>query len=653
MKTSRKMALLPLCALVLTGPILSVSAAPAVRLGPVSLDAELKAALKTAPAASAWPNSDYVRLLDIGKVTVQSDGTVIGTFRATMKLFNQRARALAEVSLPFNASYQSVKILKARTIKKDGTVLEVKPDDVRVASPYNDYLMYDDAQTIGFSLPGIEDDCVIDYTWQEITRPLLMPGQYGSYWRFNGEEPVQLSRYTLTAPAEQPLKFKSYNDATLAPSVSLAPDGKTKTYVWERRGTQPVTPEPAMPDTNDVYTWMEVSSLDSWQSVAHWFWELARPQMKPSASIRREVARLIAGKTTSSEKARACYDWVAGKTRYVGLEFGLSAFKPHAASEVHDKLYGDCKDKATLLISMLDLAGIKAYPVLLKAGDPRPIEPGLPGLNAFNHCIAQAEIDGRPVWLDATAETCAYGDIPAADRGAQAFVVRDGKGAFQTIPRYAPEENGATAKAAVTLKADGSAEIHAELTMLGGTAQTMRDAVRSLPPDKRREIMRAIAVRVFPGSEMKDFTLPDGDDKYAPFVMKFTASTADYAEATGNLLLLPLLPGSGGSASPFASEKRQWPIVQNDTSLSRSEIVITVPDGFALSAPPADIVLSCPIQNYNRTVKATPDGKTVTIIETVTERPGRVPAENYAQVRTYFAALVKAQRGKLVLQQKP
>ena len=173
-----------------------------------ALDPELRTALKTAPAAAAWPDSDYVRLLDIGKVTVQSDGTVISEYRVTMKLFNQRARALAEVNLPFNASYQSIKVLKARTIKKDGTVLSVRPDDLRVSSPFTDYLMYDDAQAMGFSLPGIEDDCIIDYTWQEITRPLLMPGQFWTYWRFNGEEPVLLSRYTLTAPAEKSLRFK-------------------------------------------------------------------------------------------------------------------------------------------------------------------------------------------------------------------------------------------------------------------------------------------------------------------------------------------------------------------------------------------------------------------------------------------------------------
>jgi len=90
----------------------------------------------------------------------------------------------------------------------------------------------------------------------------------------------------------------------------------------------------------------------------------------------------------------------------VGLEFGISAFKPHAAASVYEKLYGDCKDKATLLITMLGLAGIKAHPALLTAETLHPVRSQLPTLEAFNHCIAVAEIDGKEVWLDATAETC-------------------------------------------------------------------------------------------------------------------------------------------------------------------------------------------------------------------------------------------------------
>ena len=617
-----------------------------------ALDTILKSAIAAAPPASAWPNNDYIRLLDLGDVTVGSDGTVTGEYRAAIKLFNQRARELAEVSLPFNSSYQSLKLIKAQTIKKDGTVVAVKPEDVRIASPFNDYLMYDDAQSVGFSFPGVEDDCVIDYTWRVVTRPLLMPGQFWEYWRFNGMEPVTVSRYAIHIPADKPLRFKPANKAPAAPEIKPSADGKMKTYTWEMRDNKPLVPEPAQPDSSEIYASLEISSLSDWQSVARWFEGLAKPQEQANDAIRATVAKITAGKTTETEKARACYDWVANRTRYVGLEFGLSAFRPHAASEAHEKLYGDCKDKAILLISMLNVAGIKAVPVLLKAGDATLVEPKLPNLGAFNHCIAQAQVDGKTVWLDATAETCAYGDIPESDRGAQALVVKDGKGEFQTIPPYLPEENGAIVTSVVNLKQDGAAEAVIAVILRGEAAQGMRAAVRSVTPDKRRDMMRLVAKRFAADGTLKDYTLPDADDKNGPYVLKFTLTAPEYATSSGNLLLAPATPSVSGTENPFESETRLQPVVQTTTSLTKSVTVVLLPAGYALASVPPPVELSCAFETYRSSVAPSADGKTLTITESLEARPARVAPIDYPALRLFYTRLTKISRNKLVLQMK-
>jgi hypothetical protein len=616
-----------------------------------ALDPELQAAIKTAPDASKWPNNDYIRLLDIGNVTVKSDGTIIAEYRETYKLFNERARDLAEVSLPYNSSYQTLKVLRARTVKKDGTVLEVKPEDIRATSPYSDYLMYDDAMNVSFSMPGVEDDCIIDYTFQEVTRPLLMPGQFWTYWGYSGPEPVGLCRYKLSAPADKPIKFKVYNDDTVKPTIVSSVDGHTKTYTWEMRDIKPIELEPAMPDMSDVRIWMEVSSLSSWQDVAQWFWGLQKPQAVADPAIKTTVNNLITGKMTDEDKARVIYDWVANRTRYVGLEFGLSAYKPHAAPEVHKNLYGDCKDKATLLITMLNLAGIKAHPVLLHAEDRRLVEPGLPTLNAFNHCIALADVGGKEVWLDATAETSAYGDIPEGDRGVQALVVRDGVGKFETIPIYTGEENGVNVKTDVALKPDGGADMQVTMTMRGASGQGMRAAVRAITPEKRKEMAQRIAQALSPGAIVKDYTLPDGTDKIGPYVLKMSVSAPNYAKKTGHLLLVPMLGGVSGAErhNPFIKEKRLWPIVEEDTSLTHGETVITLPEGYALDDTPADVNLTGALQEYHRTLSKSADGRTLTVTEMTSEHPGKVPASDYAKVKSYYDDCIKIADDQIVL----
>lgn len=631
----------------------SKAAAPKAAPKPAAsaIDPVLAEAIKNAPQAGQWPNNDYARILDLGDVTVRSDGTVVGEYRETYKLFNERARPLAEVNLPYNSSYQTVKVVRARTIKKNGTVVDVKPEDIRSASPYSDYLLYDDAMAVSFSMPAIEDDCIIDYTYQMISKPMVLPGQFWTYWGFSGPEPVSVSRYVLHAPADKPLKFKVYNDESVKPTIALSKDGRTRTYTWEMRNIAPIVLEPSMPGISEVRVWMEVSSLGSWQDIARWFWGLQQPQAKPTDAIRATVNTLTAGMKTDDEKARALYDWVANRTRYVGLEFGISAFKPHPAADVYDKLYGDCKDKATLLITMLGLAGIKAHPVLLHAGERSPFSDRLPSLNAFNHCIALAEVGGKEVWLDATAETCAYGDIPDADRGVQALVVQDGAGEWKTIPTYKAEENGLDVTAHIALHPDGSADVQNALQWRGAAGQALRATVRSITPDKRKQMMQGLAQSFSAGASITDFTLPDGTDKLGPFEIKLNSTAPNWAKKTGSLLLLPMSNWRNGSErrNPYVQEKRVWPIVEEDTSLTRTTTVITLPEGYSVEDVPEDVHLVGPLQEYHRTLVRSADGKTLTVTETQTEHPGKVPPGDYAKVKAYYDSLIKIADDQIVL----
>ena len=619
------------------------------------LDPELREAIKSAPNASEWPNSNAARILDLVNVEMKPDGTVVADYRTTLKLFNERARNLAEVSLPYNASYQTLSVTKARTIKKDGRVIEVSPSEIRVTSPYSDYALYDDSVVVGFSMPGVEDDCIIDYSWRETTKPLLMPGQFWDFWAFTGSEPVTISRYVLKAPATKNINFRVYNDNSIKPAIVTTPDGKNKLYTWKLEHIKPIEVEPSMPAMREVHVWMEVSTLSSWQDISGWFWKLARPQAVATDPMRKTVESVIASKRTDREKAAAIYDWVANRVRYVGLEFGLSAFKPHAAPDVYDKLYGDCKDKALLLVTMLNLAGIKAHPVLLHTDDRKQTEAQLPTLNAFDHCIALAEVDGVDVWLDATAETCAYGDIPEADRGSQGLVVKDGKAQFSTIPRYVAEENGIDSTTKVALKQDGSASVKVQLDMRGEAAQQLRSYVRGITPEQRKQAAQAMAQSYTVGGIVTDYSLPDGIDKTGPYVMKLSVSAPNRTRRTKNLLILPLGGISGGSSrsNPFVKEDRIWPIVVEEAGLQKTETVISLPDGCIVEDTPPDLNIVAPLHNYQRTVAVSPDGRTVTVRTTSTSKPGRIPPSDYLQVKGYYDKVLNAAEDVIVIRKLP
>lgn len=613
------------------------------------IDPVLRAAIERAPKASQWPNEDYASILDTADITVKPDGTTVAEYRLAFKLFNERARDLAEVSLPYNDGYQQIEVLSARTIRKTGTILPVARDDIRTQSPYSEYLMYDDSKTVGFSMPGIEDDCVIDYRWRVTTKPFIN-GHFSESWTFSEVYPVGLSRLALHVPTAKQFQFRVYNNPRLKPDSTISTDGKTKTLVWEMRDIAPIDQEPDMPEMADVHCWMEISSLRDWQEMARWYDGLVKPQTAGTAALRRTVQELTAGKKTDEEKARALYDFAANRVRYVGLEFGISAFKPHPAASVYEKLYGDCKDKATLLITMLGMAGIKAHPALLTAETVHPVRNQLPTLEAFNHCIAIADIGGKDVWLDATAETCAFGDIPEGDRGADAFVIKDGTGQFRTIPAYSEADNTIQSTNLISLRPDRGGEMDIQMTFTGATAQEWRGYARSLTPDRRRQLV----TRMVPvGGSLTSYSMPDGIDKNGPYLMTLKLDMKRMARKTGNLLLLGMPAVMGSSQrNPYSKDARVWPIVNRQSSETRTVTTVAIPEGFTVEELPEPVQLDGPFATYRYHAEKSTDGKTVTVtVERIT-RAGTVPATDYEKVRAFYDKMIEAQDDQMIVLRK-
>ena len=142
---------------------------------------------------------------------------------------------------------------------------------------------------------------------------------------------------------------------------------------------------------------------------------------------------------------------------------------------------------------MLRSVGITAHPVLLEAGAKYKTSDELPAPSAFNHAICLAEIGGKQYWLDATAEHCAFGQIPGADRGVEALVLKNGKGEFVTIPHGTLEDAESRRSLSLQLHPDGSATGTLTLTGTGDFDLGLRANLAQTPPDKLGNLAESIA----------------------------------------------------------------------------------------------------------------------------------------------------------------
>ena len=608
--------------------------------------------LKNAPKAADYPNAAKATLLDLADITVHPDGTTRTITRQTLKIFNKRGRDdEAEVRIPYNASYDTVKILRARTIRPNGKIVSVDlAHDVRDSTLNAGYNTYDDSRAKSFSMPAVEDGCIIDYEYETTEKEAMIPGQFWTRWYFqSGVDPVVLTRLTVTAPKTMKLQTQLQKTSVVTKKRDL-PDGKNVLYTWEDKNVSAFVPEPMMPDAETLLPKLTVSTLGSWQAIADWYHDLAKTRMEADPETRARAIELTKNLKTPEEKAKAIFYYVQDKTRYVSIDFGKSAYQPHTPTSVLGNQYGDCKDMATLLVAMLRAVGIdSAYPVLLNAESKTPKGTQLPTPSAFNHAICLVEMDGKKYWLDATAEVCPWGVIPSGDRGADAFVMRNGKGAFETIPVGTPSDNQTKQSATLALAPDGSAKGVVTLTGTGDTDMGLRGALLVMPPDKMRPFMESIAKKLGTDAKVTDYKVSDFRNKDVPVSISMDVYFPNWANQSGDLLLFKARPEQTGGAasSPFGEDGRRLAISQDSTAAGVSTLELTLPTGYSVLSLPKNAEVKSDLGRFERTVSQN-NGK-ILISTTGENYQATVPASGYDAVRAYYENYLKASGESIIV----
>ena len=75
-----------------------------------------------------------------------------------------------------------------------------------------------------------------------------------------------------------------------------------------------------------------------------WYTGLAQGRRDATPEMKQKVAVLTAGATTATDKMAALAKFVQQDIRYVAIELGIGGIQPHAAGEVFQHRYGDCKE---------------------------------------------------------------------------------------------------------------------------------------------------------------------------------------------------------------------------------------------------------------------------------------------------------------------
>ena len=241
--------------------------------------------------------------------------------------------------------------------------------------------------------------------------------------------------------------------------------------------------------------------------------------------------------STSKEKMEVIFDYVKMEIRYVSIGLGKSGYEPENAKKVFENKYGDCKDKSTLLISMLRSAGIPAYYVLIPTRNIGNLIKDFPYPFQFNHCIVAVEDRGKYHFLDPVAENYRFDYLPGSDRNRNVLIFDDEKIFFDKTPLAKPEENASHSQSQIKIGLNGSIECEVKNFGFGGEEASLRSFFIENNPTKIKESLEERVDGISSGAKLLAYTHSDPVNFKERFELNFKYNAQDYCRKAGDILI--------------------------------------------------------------------------------------------------------------------
>ena len=631
------------------GPTGVVDVPPVMLLNP-----NVEHIIANAPDASDYPDADTLVLFNHFSHDILPTGQSRYTTHQVVKILTERGiQKYGDIAIPYQPTAQNIGVNIARTIRADGTVLYPPDEAFNDATPPGllSQNLYSDAMWKVISMVGLAPGVCVEY---QVTLEDKVPG--GETWitggyNFQATEVTLETSYALQIPRTWHLRWKIANDTSNTnarePQGSYT-ENDTVVYIWRYGETPALTIEEGMPHSNDIVPRLRYSSIADWNDVYTWYKELAKGRYTPDAKIEEKVQQLTQNLATEAAKIRAIYHFVAANIRYVGIELGQSAYQPSPAAEVFQMQYGDCKDKTTLLISMLDLVGIKAYPVLISVAPYERVDRTLPALNQFNHMIAAIPTGANTyIWLDPTSATCSYGDLPYNTQGRTGFLISDTHGEFVETPVFPSESNRLVSTTDMTLNNQGTVEGTLHIQTSGQYDLNTRWAYQQIQPRALKATLAAELSQQFPGIQIVWHEISDLNELNVPVEIRLGFRVENYATSLSNNILLPLpIDEFGEYAEAFANDQRIYSLDFGYPTQVEKTIRIQIPDGWS-AALPEDSHHTMETAEFTRQYRQVENIVTYRLIFTLKDKI--LPAVAYPAAKLLFTSLASEDGSHLLL----
>ncbi len=417
----------------------------------------------------------------------------------------------ARMSVTYRPWFEARPELSATVTTPDGQTFTLDPSTIAEAPVEHEEGLLTDARRLIAPLPALVPGArIVQRIVEREDKPFFSSGTSGRFW-FGMSLPVLSSRLILEIPRGLPLVHE-IRGIDIEPVVTVAEGITTLTF---DAGTVPGRLRTAslLPRDTPRRPYVAFSTVPDWRRVAGPYHQLVRRQLQGFDA--RSIVKGIDRRSPRRVRIAAVVARLHELVRYTGVEFGERSVVPWTPAVTLSRRFGDCKDKALLLIAMLRAVGFEADLALVRSGFDEDIRPALPGLEPFNHAIVRVA-GGPEVWVDVTAPLASPGQLPTSVQGRWALVVSPEVNALLRLPESPVEANRYVEHRTVTMSDWGPVDVVERTSVFGSIEERLR---RQFADSPDQEIKGALEryTRTTYRSRLSSYQLSDPKDMKVPF----------------------------------------------------------------------------------------------------------------------------------------
>lgn len=458
------------------------------------------------------------------------------------------------------------RVSSAKVLKKDGTV--TSPD-------------------LGWGVAVFKNlqagDIILLEGAYEQTMPDDISGEFLELNTLSWQAPVAQSSLEVLLPKDFPLYVAANR---LSPKYEQRDTAEYKCLRWEWNDIAKIEEsEDGTPENYDPYAWIMLGNAPDWGKVVQWYLRQTYCRTEPNYEVLEQARQLLKPGMSETEVVETLHTFITKEINYSYVPFLNNNYVPKKPGATLSGKVGDCKDVATLMISLLRDQGIPAWYTLVSTHSFSNNEPR-PTIYVFNHAIVAWESKDKQIhFADLTTDYFPTGVLPESDCGAWGLVIRAGENQLRRLP--ADDINPKVSAMRLTVKADldtdGTLLMQADIERQGTAAGHWREMLlRATPEDRNKALSEYFGGGVLNHTDLEKIQFLNPEDLNAPLRATATIRAYKQLDKVSNLFIMPLpLPLSTPTQKALFAAKRY-----NDLDLDRFFEMAPVTETVELTLPP-------------------------------------------------------------------